>query len=279
MSAIAAFLRRRSVYMMTDALSYIDGVPHEVDCHKAHVIDGMRAVLSCTGPGGLGEEMAEVLGDGFTSFDCLVGHGSDLMKETFERHVAAHRAGDAISVLAIIGWHETSDRPALYSMSMGTDGAKAAWARKNDPHQGRFDGPRFELHPFECLSTPCPTKAQFDAARYNMACDFEKVDPATDLLHQLEIARRVMVDGRSFVGGNALLTTIDASGIAQRVVHRWEDDAPGKPISPQPINWKRWRSDRERAYIANLIPSGLSRLQRERMAKKAAKGTLRGMRP
>jgi hypothetical protein len=65
------------------------------------------------------------------------------------------------------------------------------------------------------------------------------------------------------VGNSADLTVINAAGIAQRVVLRWADRI-GSPIDPTVV------------AAANAIPAeGLSRLQRERMEKKARKGTLR----
>ena len=38
-----------------------------------------------------------------------------------------------------------------------------------------------------------------------------------------------------------------------------------------PTGWNRWRAERENACTGNLIPSGLSRLQRERREKNYAK--------
>ena len=41
-----------------------------------------------------------------------------------------------------------------------------------------------------------------------------------------------------YVGGNALLTTIDKTGMTQRVVHRWTEDHVGEVIKPKAIDWK-----------------------------------------
>lgn len=100
------------------------------------------------------------------------------------------------------------------------------------------------------------------------------MDPETELLHLLEIQRRIPFDGRYYVGGQALLTSIDRSGVHQRIVHKWDEDEPGKVIVPQPIDWAAWLSKRT-LTAAGIDISGLSRLQRERMLKKARKGTLR----
>jgi hypothetical protein len=53
---------------------------------------------------------------------------------------------------------------------------------------------------------------------------------------------------------------------------RWNDTI-GEPITPEPIDWVKWRAEHLPSPLAP--PPGLSRLQRERMEKKMRKGTLR----
>lgn len=101
------------------------------------------------------------------------------------------------------------------------------------------------------------------------------------MLHLAEIARQECLEGAHWVGGKALLTTIDARGVTQRVVHHWKEDQVGELITPTPVAWKEWLAERKRDRAAGAVEgagidlSGLSRLQRERMLKKARKGTLR----
>jgi len=59
-----------------------------------------------------------------------------------------------------------------------------------------------------------------------------------------QIQRRKSFDGRHVVGGHAVLTTITASGVVQRVVHVWPEDQPGKRIEPAPLDWSVWRARR-----------------------------------
>lgn len=275
MSAIAAYVTSREVQIMTDGLSYIDGVPSAVDCRKAVPIMGMKAVVACTGPALLGLYLADNLAEQFASFDELTARGSGRIRMLFEEYVAEYRNGDAVAMMALAGWHEAANMPGLYVMQMQTDGEKLAWVQRVDPHAGAFDEPAFELTPQQVFATPCPTLDQFRSASYDLLVDLEKVDSEIDLLHQMEIQRRILIDDRSYVGGHAELTTIDASGVKQRIVHRWNEDVPGKPIRPQPIDWKAWRS--RKVISAAAIPAGLSRLQRERMEKKARKGKLRAV--
>jgi hypothetical protein len=51
-----------------------------------------------------------------------------------------------------------------------------------------------------------------------------------------------------------------------KVLKRWPD-VIGEKIEPEPIDWAKWRAEHLPA-----VPPGLSRLQRERMEKKARKG-------
>ena len=50
------------------------------------------------------------------------------------------------------------------------------------------------------------------------------------------------------------------------------NDRIGELITPEPINWAKWRAEH---MPAPLTPPGLSRLQGERMEKKFRKGTLK----
>ena len=109
---------------------------------------------------------------------------------------------------------------------------------------------------------PPPSREEFQEAGSDLVADVEKVDPESYLLHCMEIQRRKRFDGRHVVGGLAVLTSITADSVTQRVVHRWPEDQPGELIRPRAINWTAWRMERQSA--------GLSRLKRERMLKKMA---------
>lgn len=97
-----------------------------------------------------------------------------------------------------------------------------------------------------------------------------------DMLLAIELQRQQVENGAHFVGGMAVLTKITPTSTTQKVVKRWEGDQIGQPIEAEPItDWKRWKGSA--AVEAAAIPEGLSRLQRERMQKKAKKGTLRAV--
>lgn len=127
MSAINVLVQRDAAFMMCDGLSYIDGVPLELNLNKAHLLKGMRAALSATGPAELGRFIAEHVEREFTSFDDLAANGSDRIKQLFREYVDTYRNGDAVSSLSLIGWHEKVNRPAAYGIDLETKGAKADW--------------------------------------------------------------------------------------------------------------------------------------------------------
>lgn len=249
MSAINVLVQSDSVHMMCDGLSYIDGVPFEVNLNKAHLLRGMRAALSATGPADLGRFIAEHIEREFTSFDDLAGNGSERIKQLFREYVDTYRDGNAVSVLSLIGWHEKENRPAAYGIDMETKGAKAEWVNANSPHPDGF-GVVSDLTETRVSAMPCPTLEIAKAAGYDLiATDDDAKDPATDLLHLLEIQRRMLIDGVSYVGGLAMITSIDTISVTQRVVHVWENDKPGVKIEPEEIDWKGWKAMRVAAVV------------------------------
>lgn len=278
MSAINALVQRSSVHMITDGLSYHGGIPFSVDDQKTHLLSTWRAALAATGPALLGEFLAGEIARQFRSFDHVVSEGEQAIERLFRDYVNEYRNGDAVSSLVLIGWHNGEDRPMALAMDMATVGEKLKWVERHGT--GSSPEHRFKLLELKEIAMPPATLSQLQAASYTFR-DYDAMDPETDLLHLLEIQRRILVDGHYYVGGQALLTSIDKTGVRQRIIHRWDEDEPGKPITPRSINWKTWLADHSRdrtertLEAAGINLSGLSRLQRERMWKKAKKGTLR----
>ena len=263
MSAINTLVQRDSVHMACDGLSYIDGVPFEVNLNKAHLLRGMRAALSATGPATLGEFIAEHVEREFSSFDELAANGSERIKQMFREYADTYRDGDAVSCLALIGWHEEQNRPAAYVIDMETKGSKADWVKANSLHPGGF-GVVTELTELKISAVPPPTAEIMIAAGYDLLGDLNAKDAAKDLLHILEIQRRMKIDDVSYVGGHAVLTSITADGVSQKVVHRWPEDQPGRKIVPAPIDWATWRASPERPSVAKR--RALERKARRRAA-------------
>jgi len=278
MSAINALVQQSSVHMITDGLSYHGGIPFSVDDQKTHLLSTWRAALAATGPALLGEFLAGEIARQFRSFDHVVSEGEQAIERLFRDYVNEYRNGDAVSSLVLIGWHYGEDRPMALAMDMATEGEKLRWVEKHGT--GSSPEQRFKLMELNEIAMPPATLLQLQAAGYTFR-DYDAMDPETDLLHLLEIQRRILVDGHYYVGGQALLTSIDKTCVRQKIVHEWNEDEPGRPIIPRAINWKEWLAERSHGRTHRTLEavginlSGLSRLQRERMLKKAKKGTLR----
>jgi len=70
------------------------------------------------------------------------------------------------------------------------------------------------------------------------------------------------------VGGFGMIATVTKTDVSARVFERYDDEV-GEVMEPLPFTWTKQQA------APNF--DGLSRLQRERMAKKAKKGTLRAV--
>ncbi|MGY4501095.1 hypothetical protein ACVWYH_005026 [Bradyrhizobium sp. GM24.11] len=120
--------------------------------------------------------------------------------------------------------------------------------REDDNPNGRRP---FIVDPLASLGLnlhPCPTGVQLFEARFPISlAESDRLIPEIDLLQLLEVQRRILYRNRGhhFIGGWALLTSVDQNGASQRRVHAWTEDKVGELIEPQPVDWLRWRSERE----------------------------------
>ena len=255
MSAINTIVKPEAAFMLTDSLSYLNGVPDDVDFKKAHPIAGMRAAIAATGPAMLGFYLLCFIEEEFSSFDDLVANGSDRIKELFLQHVRTYRDGDDVATVVLIGWHEREARPACYSIDLTTGGEKQKWVRRNR-HSSDEDWCR-DLTEQPLMAMPCPTLDEFTAAGFRFGADLEQRSPESALMHIMEIQRRMRsIDSDYCVGGSVLATTVSEMGVTQRVIHTWPEDKPGEPIVPRPIDWAAWRRGWELPACRGLSGSG-----------------------
>lgn len=253
MSAINVLRQRSSVHLITDMAAYDGaGMLHFVDHRKCFSLPGMKAAVACTGPAALGGYLAETIPSRARSFDDLVQDAEHLIPAWFEEYARAERGGDAFSTLYLIGWLEKSARPAAYGMDMWTNGcSRLQLVADNSPNFERES--RFKLKEQLLAGTPLPDLSLCAQAGFDIPDDENIMVPERDLLHLLEIQRRDRIEGAFWVGGGAWLTSIDARSIKQRVVHTWEEDRVGSPITPLPIDWTAWRSSREAAPFMDRL--------------------------
>ena len=276
MTAIFVVKQRNSVHMMTDGAAYLrpSGVITSVDLKKAVAMPALHAVVACAGPSDLGAFYGKCLPTLVSSFDELVDRADDLLPRIFNQFTDYLRGGDACSTLYLIGWHRETDQPGCYAIDMWSEGGAQIERVRGNANAGQSDGvPRLVAQ--DACGTPMPAPAAASAAGFRLPADNEDINPEIDLLHLLEIGRQERIQGAHWVGGNAMLTTLTRDKIDQRIIHTWDEDVVDAVLAPRPVNWKSWIATKRLA--AAPIPSGLSRLQRERMEKKARKGTLRAV--
>lgn len=270
MSAILVLRQRNSVHLLVDTAAYTpDGILVSNNFAKCSALPTLNAAIACTGPAPLGPYFANHLPYEFASFDELVERGEEIIPTLFEDFAIKQRDGDALSSLYIVGWHDAAQRPAAYTMELWTDESTRMQQVLSNGEQAAPE--RFKLTE-QILTGTQPDAERVKAAGLRIPVDENDMRPDLDLLHLMEVQRHEKIEGAHWVGGKAVLTSIDKQGITQRVLHHWKEDEVGELITPPPINWKAWRE--ARTVGAANIPAGLSRLQRERMEKKARKGTL-----
>lgn len=269
MSAILVLRQRDAVHMMTDGAAYEQsGIMHSVDLKKCFAMPEISAAVACTGPATISGYFGYRLQEVFDSFDDLVATGNERLPGLFQEYADAMRDGDAFSTLYLIGWHAGAARPAAYAMDMWTDGSsRIKQVLENGAAAGTPPPERFKLLEQLVAGTPIPPAENLAVAGWKVADDINRMDPEIDLLHLMEVQRHEEIEGHHWVGGNALLTSVDRHGVSQRIVHTWSEDLVGRTIEPRPIiDWKAWRAARTPA-----APEGMSRLRRQMLERKTRK--------
>ncbi|KYK49920.1 hypothetical protein A1D31_39430 [Bradyrhizobium liaoningense] len=245
MSAISALVQSNAVHMMTDTLLYVRGKVTQTDFPKCLPIRGMRAAIASTGPASFAYLLAETLANSCTGFDDVVARDREWFRGAFDWYIENERAGASeYATVVLIGWLEAEDRPAAFAIELSNGGEKAEWVRRNSAHTDP-DSVAHELVELPILANPTPPMEDLLAAGWPMGVDRDSRDPEVDLLHLMEIQRRRRAtDGKYYVGGHAVLTTVTREGVSQRAVHRWREDRSGKPIRPKPMDWRGWKARR-----------------------------------
>jgi hypothetical protein len=284
--------QHKAVHMMVDGAGYdANGVVLSIS-QKAFALPTLHAAVSSLGIGLAGHLFAIHLERRFSSFDDMVERIEAVAPEIYESLLNSVDVAITDVALTIIGWSQAEDGPAAYTLRMNEPDKETEIGERDARHSAEFGsdsaagGGAFELVRCDFSTINPPPVAMLNELAFP---DYKFVDdlgevaiPEIDLLHILEAQRRRKFATRPGceeahkVGGLALLTSITRDGVSQKVVHRWTEDRIGELISPLPIDWKAWRAARTVA-AAGIDLSGLSRLQRERMEKKARKGTLRSV--
>jgi hypothetical protein len=247
MTAIFALRQRDSVHLITDGAVYdgVTGELHAVDFVKCVDFPDMKMAIACTGPALLGRYLGERMEDEFDSFDDLVTRGEVLLPDMFLEYAEENRNADALSTLYVIGWHRHATlRPAAYCMNLWTDDCTLL-NQVLENSSADSSAQRFKFEELLLAGTPIPGCDLMEAAGFTIPSDVNDTRPEFDLLHLMEIARHEEIEGHHWVGGEAVLTSINESGVTQKTLHIWEEDVVGDPITPLPIDWAAWRAARD----------------------------------
>jgi hypothetical protein len=248
LTAIFVLRQRSSVHLITDGAVY-DGATGElraVDFVKCVEFPEMQMAIACTGPALLSRYLGERIEDECDSFDDFVGRGEVLLPEMFREYAEEARNADAFSTVYVVGWHRHAiPRPAAYCMNMWTDvSTRLAQVVENSSADSGYQ--RFKFEELLFSGTPVPGGDLLQAAGFTIPADVNDLRPELDLLHLMEIARHEEIEGHHWVGGEAVLTSITESGVAQKTLHVWGEDVVGDPITPLPVDWAAWRAARQR---------------------------------
>lgn len=263
MSSVFVLPQSKSVHMMTDGLVYDrEGVVQATNLAKAHALPTLPMAMSCTGPAFMSPLIAEKIAMEFSSFDEYVDSADEWLPAVFDVLAEKHRDGDAASAFYIIGWHERENRPAAYCADLWTD--KSSRIERILANSGNREVARAKLIEQTTIAG-VPLKPELV-----VQCGFrerpnDQYDPELDLLHVTEVARQERIEDAHWVGGKILLTSIDAKGVTQRVVHHYAEDRVGALIEPGPVSdWRAWRATREKPAGSWLKRQMADRKKRKR---------------
>ncbi|WFT91265.1 hypothetical protein QA633_23110 [Bradyrhizobium barranii] len=240
MSAINALVQSNAVHMMTDTLLYIGGKVTQIDFPKCLPIRGMRAAVASTGPASFAYLLAEMLATSCTAFDEVVAKDREWFRGAFDWYIENERAGASeYATVVLVGWLERENRPAAFAIELSNGGERAEWIRSNSAYSDPT-AIAHDLIELPILANPTPPVEDLIAAGWPIGVDRDARDAEADLLHMLEIQRRRQArDGKYYIGGHAVLTTVTRDGVTQRAVHRWPEDRAGKPVRPRGGAWRR----------------------------------------
>lgn len=251
--------RRRAVHMMVDGAGYdLDGVIKYIG-QKAYALPTLHAAVSTLGVGLAGLFIPIDLTRRFSSFDEMADGLQTAAPSIYSEIIASSEAPINDVTLNIIGWSTREDGPASYMLKMNEPAREEELSFRDAQHhkeygEGAFvNAPAFKLErtDFSTINPP-PYRPlnKIGFPNYDLSEDIgDQVENVElDLLHILEAQRRRKFavrpgcESAHKVGGLALVTSVTADGIFQKIVHRWTEDQIGEPIAPMPIDWKEWRA-------------------------------------
>jgi hypothetical protein len=266
--------QHKQILVLSDAASYLQTGEMVGMASKVYPVPSWPGIVAGRGPSLAPALLGQHLALAFPTWDSMVQLVEDALPAMVDACAVLMRTGTIELVLA--GWSQERERPETYLIRCDDElppGTTQAGVDALIASGGIYPG-AFELRelPAVVCGPMIGPVAQRVTGYIEIADKGSSLQAIADMRLALETQRHDPTLPFCCVGGFALLTTITPDRVEQKIVHRWAEDQIGELIEPTPIaNWKAWRA----ALSTADIPTGLSRLQRERMEKKARKGTLR----
>jgi hypothetical protein len=258
--------QRDSIHLMVDAASYFsDGIVAGF-LDKCCPMPELRCAVTTLGASMWQPIIFESIREKFSSFDEVKAGIRPLLEQIYADYAATICSADqwAAADVWVVGWSDERQAPDGFTISMDD---LADWEERGSRRPFTID----PLGPLGLNWHPHPTGEQlFEACFPIRLTESDRLIPEIDLLQIMEVQRRLTYRDKGYhlIGGYALLTSVDRAGVSQRKVHTWSEDEVGELIMPLPIDWRKWRADREVAARgnANVFPN---RHQRRRLAARA----------
>lgn len=210
MSACNIIKTEDAIYMFTDGASYYgDGTLGAVG-QKVSILAHLNAAISCRGPKGFAEELAQSINDAYGSFDELVQSFALAVSNFYlvgRDQYALCATGPDIEVF-LAGWSESRGQPESYAVTSHL-----------------LNGPAWELQPLGPLAV-APFDAELDARCAALEPGADIISAGVTLMEEQRKVRGPHAGAGAAVagvGGFCQMTIIRPQSIQTAVVRRWED--------------------------------------------------------
>jgi hypothetical protein len=285
MTAINVVLqpRHRLLHVLTDGAAYVsDGTMVGYSC-KQFAIPQWPGVIACRGPVLASAIIGAHLSIRCRAFDDAVDQIEEFLPQLEDQLWST--AGDleyAAFQCILAGWSRRRNAPEAYLIQ--TDHERPDMSAADmaaGVALGGYNPDAYTLAKCDdmLIGPDCDRDGQGKSACDRVNYDGFDVDDSPervvdDLRRCILVQRHTALESFGTrihaVGGFAQLSTINPDGISQSILFDWSEDELGVPIDPgQAPEMAPWKST-----VPTIDLSGLSRLQRRRMEKKARKGKL-----
>lgn len=277
MTAINVFPLRDVAYLFGDGASYdLEGNLLSIGS-KAHILGSLSAAMIFTGRSILSPYIVHHLAHQATSFDHLMTIMPDRLAE-IEDHLTElfgidqspqrQSSNQGYRIFAA-GWSEERERIVAFSIASVGD------ALGDEPYMLHEAPEGFMTPPL----TAEQRKLGFGSVNVDVTAATIEDVAVTQIELQRQFGHRNTGGDHCSVGGLIELVTVRKDHVESKILRRFDEDVMGLPMMPAEVDWAARRARRAARAVTNagVNLDGLSKLQRDRMLKKARKGTLRSV--